>query len=100
MSEVGSFLVHIKSKDIELRKSNFIKFLKEEGYEVSKKHNWTGHKMHWVWVNINDMEYHMPKAGVEVVPTIGKHALTEEEFYIINDIYKRYDGLNPLEFKN
>lgn len=100
MSEVGSFLVHVKTNDKGLRESNFIKFLKEEGYKVSKRHNWIGHKMPWVWVNINDMEYHMPKAGVEVVKTIGKHALTEEEFYIINDIYKRYDGLNPLEFKN
>lgn len=100
MSEVGSFLVNVKLNGKLLYESSFINYLKEEGYVISSTHNWSGANMDWVWVNVNDMEYHMPRAGIEIVPTIGNHALTEEEFYVIHSIYKRYDGLNPLEFEN
>ncbi len=51
----------------------------------------------WYWVNMNSNIYCIGKPGVQYAHPFGKHAVTVEEFKVINDIYKKYEGLSVLK---
>lgn len=97
---IGAFLVSVNSKDKPLYETQFIKNIKSEGYNAFNQRSLCDKRLNWVWVNIDTKEYYMPILGFKMTGTIGDHAITEEEFYTIYNIYKKYEGLDHLEFKN
>ena len=38
--------------------------------------------------------------GIRVTSEIGPHAITFDEFLLIYNIYKKYEGLKPLEMSD
>ena len=76
-------------------KAPFYKWLRKNGYE----HAW--HKGHygceWVHVNITHKLYAYGMPGIGIVKPIGNHAITIDEFYAINDIYKKYEGRDLMD---
>ncbi|MCR5454882.1 MAG: hypothetical protein K6F33_07850 [Bacteroidales bacterium] len=92
--EPEAFLI----KDDSLKKTDapFYKWLDKHNF----KYAW--HKGHygceWVFVNITHKLYAYGMPGVEIIKSIGNHAITIDEFMIIYEIYEKYSGLLPLQF--
>lgn len=82
-------LVYIKGCE-----SEFWKYMSQEKFKFE-----FGGGCPWVFVNINKKTYKKGKAGICFGPVFGDHAVTVEEFKTIWEIYKKYEGLNPLEFE-
>jgi len=49
------------------------------------------YKCDWYWININSKIYCIGKPGVAYTKPLGDHAITVEEFIIINDIFEKYN---------
>ncbi len=92
--EPEAFLI----KDDSLTKTDapFYQWLDEHHFQ----HAW--HKGHygceWVFVNISHKLFAYGMPGVEIIKSIGNHAITIDEFMTIYEIYEKYSGLLPLQF--
>ena len=53
----------------------------------------------WVYVNITRKEFAYGMPRVALAKTFGNHAITLDEFYTIYEIFKKYEGKNPLSFE-
>ena len=51
----------------------------------------------WVYVNVNSKVFAPGMPGIRVTSEIGNHAITFDEFLMIYNIFKKYEGLGPLE---
>ncbi|MDO5413954.1 MAG: hypothetical protein Q4F78_00690 [Bacillota bacterium] len=77
--------------------SDFKKYLEQEGFEKwYPAHNYD---MPWIYVNLNSKVYARGMPGIGMVSPFGKHAVTIEEFKAIYNIYKKYEGLLPLQME-
>ena len=83
-------LVYIKD-----REGEFYKYASQEKFKYV-----IGGGCPWVFVNINRKTYKPGKPGVCFGPVFGNHAVTIEEFKIIWEIYKKYEGVAPLKFSD
>ena len=84
------------NKSLESIHAPFFKWLRDEGFTFAGYHGNYG--CHWAHVNITRKQYAYGMPGVELVKPIGNHAITIEEFMTIYEIYKKYEGKNPLVF--
>lgn len=91
VEEATKFVV--KVKEMPLHKSNFIKFLKNEGFKSFNGWGCSRSKSDILWINLNSKMYYYPSAYMG--GAIGNHTITEEEFYSIYNIYKKYENLDP-----
>ncbi len=78
---------------------DFYKFLKKEGFEVWENCKGLFKDVCWVYVNVNSKVFTLGMPGVRVTDCVCEHAITLEEFFLIYQIYKKYEGLEPLRFK-
>ena len=71
-------------------------FLIEEGFEGAKGYKgWSS--VDWLFVNIHSKLFTKGRPGISYAPVVGDHAITFDEFVVIYNIYKKYDGLGVLE---
>ncbi len=77
--------------------SQIFEWLKKEGFAYA----W--HKGNfgcpWAFINITHKIFACGMPGVEITKATGNHAITLDEFMIIYDIYKKYEGLQLMSFK-
>lgn len=90
----GSSAILVKYDSLCELDSEFIKWLREEGFQ-SWQHS-KGYLCGWVWVNLNSKVYAKGIPGIKIVSSVGEHAVTADEFKTIWSIYKKYEGLEPL----
>lgn len=76
---------------------DFINFLRSEGFSIWDKHGFYD-SVSWIYININSKIYAPGMPGISICETVGNHAVTIEEFECIYGIYKKYEGLPPLQF--
>ena len=75
--------------------SNFVVYLEKNDFSTwGKKGNYG---CEWIFVNLNSKKYALGLPGVKITSPIGNHAITISEFKAIFDIYKKYEGKNPLD---
>ena len=95
ISKTPSEAFLVRDESLKDMKAPFYKWLRKNGYE----HAW--HKGHygceWVYVNITHKLYAYGMPGIGIVKPIGNHAITIDEFYAINDIYKKYEGRDLMD---
>lgn len=75
----------------------FVQWLREEGFKIG----WCkGHYSNcpWMYINITRKLYAHGMPGVAIVPSIGEHAITLDEFKTIYAIYKKYEGKEIFTF--
>jgi len=74
----------------------FFEWLAQENFRFSGYHGNYG--CPWVYVNITRKEYAygMPVVGLAV--PLGNHAITMDEFMMIYNIYKKYEGKDLFVF--
>lgn len=75
----------------------FIKFLHSEDFSIWNRHGFYD-SVSWIYININSKIYAPGMPGISICETVGNHAITIEEFKCIYAIYKKYEGLLPLQF--
>ena len=92
----AAIIVYDKSlKDFE--NSAFKEYLVSEGFR-----KWIpGHSYEttWIYININTKVYAKGMPGINVTRHIGNHAVTIDEFKVIYNIFKKYEGLSVLEME-
>ena len=71
------------------------KFLKEEGFQYAK-----GYKciegIDWLYVNIYSKVFAKGRPCIAYAPVVGDHAITFDEFVVIYNIFKKYEGYSVL----
>ena len=75
----------------------FVQWLRKEGFRIG----WCkGHYSNcpWMYINITRKLYAHGMPGVAIVPSIGEHAITLDEFKTIYAIYKKYEGKEIFTF--
>ena len=88
------FLVYDKS--LAVHDSDFVKRLKAEGFRDAYYKGCYG--CSWVFVSITCKKYAYGMPGIKIVQPVGNHAISIDEFKTIYEIYKKYEGLDPLVF--
>ena len=78
------------------RQTPIYQFLKEEGFEWGK-----GYKaiegIDWMFINIHSKVYAIGRPGIGYAPVVGNHAITFDEFVVIYNIFKQYEGFSTLK---
>ncbi len=77
-----------------VNENGIIHFLKAEGFRCAAGY-WG---CPWYFVDIGQKMFKPGRPGVSYGKVIGNHAITFDEFKSIYEIYKKYDGLDPLRF--
>jgi hypothetical protein len=75
----------------------FVQWLLEEGFKIG----WCkGHYSNcpWMYIDITRKLYAYGMPGIAIVPVIGEHAITLDEFKTIYAIYKKYEGKELFTF--
>ena len=90
----------IKDKSLFEGWDSFVyEWLRKEGF-VSWGKKGDCSRVDWVYININSKVYAPGIPGIRVTSEIGPHAITFDEFLLIYNIYKKYEGLKPLEMSD
>lgn len=53
----------------------------------------------WMFIHIVKKTFYRGAPGVRYAYVIGEHAITVDEFFVIFEIYKKYEGLKLREFR-
>ena len=94
--EKTAFLV--KDDSIPDYYSEFMSWLRSEGFRCGvQKKNWG---CSWIFVSITNKMFAFGMPGIKVVQPVGDHAITIHEFKMIYEIFKKYEGLDPLVFES
>ena len=76
-------------------KEGIVFFLKQEGFRCEDGY----YSIPWYFVDIKEKFFIPGRPGVKFGEIIGNHAITFEEFKIIYQIYKKYEGLKIMEMR-
>ncbi len=71
--------------------SAFVEWLKSEGFTYGWDKGNYG-VCDWAFINITSKQYAYGMPGVQITVPTGNHAITVDEFMVIYNIYKKYDG--------
>ena len=93
----GSSSILVKDDSLKEMDGEFITWLHEEGFQPWQYNK--GSLCGWIWVNITNKLYAKGKPGIKVTSSLGEHAITADEFKTIWNIYKKYEGLEPLKME-
>lgn len=75
----------------------FYKWLEAEGFvNWGQKGFYSG--VDWIFVNLNSKLMAPGMPGIAVTQPLGQHAITVEEFKIIYEIFKKYEGISGGEY--
>ena len=72
-------------------------WLRSEGYTFGGYHGSYG--CPWAHIEITRKLYAYGMPGVGLAPEVGNHAITLEEFKMIHNIYKKYEGKELFVFR-
>ena len=74
-------------------------FLKQEGFSGANVGTNLGSRegIDWLYINIHSKVFAMGRAGIALAKVVGDHAIAFDEFVIIYNIYKRYEGFSTLK---
>lgn len=98
MSDGGASIV-VYGKGLENNpEHDFYKWLKDEGFEFWISSKGFYNHVCWIYVNLNSKLIARGMPGIVVTRYFGKHAVTIEEFKVIYNIFKKYEGMPPLQF--
>jgi hypothetical protein len=95
--------------DIRTQHSKFIMELDEHGYKCAMGYGGLGNYIadgrtvinmmaSWVFVNIDTQYYAIGRQGLGLGTAIGGHAITVDEFHVIDNIFQKYKGKTLFEF--
>lgn len=87
-------------KDSSLKGNSYAEFytyLKNEGFTLWKYSKGYYEGIDWVFINIKSKAYAKGMPGVAITKVFCEHAVTIEEFKIIYEIFKKYEGKAVLE---
>ena len=88
----------VRDESLAVADSDFIQWMHKEGYRNAYFKGCYG--CPWVFVSITCKTYAYGMPGIKIVQPVGNHAITIDEFKMIFEIYKKYEGLDPLVFKS
>lgn len=94
----GTSAILVRDESLKLLKDDapFMKWLKDENFEFwSHSKGWYDN-VDWIYINIESKQIARGMPGISVTGCIKNHAVTVDEFKIIYNIFKQYDGLDPL----
>lgn len=95
--ESSCFLIKDERLKTDWHLTPIYSFLKEEGFGAVKgSYNIEG--IDWLFVNIHSKVFAKGRPGIALAPVVGNHAITFDEFVVIYNIYKKYEGLRTLSF--
>lgn len=95
--KTGNYLIIYVNKDKNIKE--VFNSLYERGYRNTGR---AVESTPWLYVSLNTKLWFSGKIGVDLLSgsePIGNHAITADEFYIIDDIYRKYEGYRVLNFK-
>ena len=69
-------------------------WLREEGFCSWGHHGNFG--ANWVFINVNSKTFAPGMPGIRLASPVRNHAITLDEFRTVWNIYRKYDGLDPL----
>ena len=70
--------------------------LKEEGF-IRAKGTYDIEGIDWLFVNIHSKVFAKGRPGIGYAPVVGDHAITFDEFVVIYNIFKKYEGFSTLK---
>ncbi len=86
----------IRDNSFKNNDSEFVRFLKSEGYSYgSPKGNYG---CPWIYVDITTKQFAYGVPGIALVGVLGEHAITIDDFMTIFKIYKKYEGKDLFVF--
>ena len=95
-SNSSCFLIKDERLKKDWHQTPIYQFLKEEGFEWGK-----GYKaiegIDWMFINIHSKVYAIGRPGIGYAPVVGNHAITFDEFVVIYNIFKQYEGFSTLK---
>lgn len=71
-------------------------FLKEEGFKYAKGY-YAIEGIDWLYVNIYSKVFAKGRPCISYAPVVGDHAITFDEFVVIYNIFKKYEGYSVLK---
>ena len=95
----GTAAILVRDKSLELMHDDapFMQWLKNEEFKFwSYSKGWYDN-VDWLYININSKKIARGMPGIGVTKCIREHAITIDEFKTIYEIFKRYEGLDPLQ---
>lgn len=93
-SGAAAFLV--RGKEVGMPDSPFWNRLYDEGFKAYRHCKGHYDNVDWAWVNVNSKVFARGMPGIRITASIGNHAITVDEFWSIVDIYKKYEGKDPI----
>jgi len=94
--EKTAFLV--KDDSIPDYNGEFMRWLRSEGFRCGVQKNDWG--CSWIFVSITNKMFAFGMPGIKIIQPVGDHAITAAEFKMIYEIFKKYEGLDPLVFQS
>ena len=76
------------------QKESFVTWLEEEGFTLKSTY---GGGRPWVHVFLAEKKYIPGKLGVGFGYCVGDHAISIDDFKVIYDIYRKYQGLHFMD---
>lgn len=99
MSRNHNSVFLVRSSELKDLNAPFFSWLIKNGFKVYSQGHGHYNSADWVYIDIEQKQYCYGKPGVNVMGYCGNHAITITEFLKIYDIFKSYEGLNPLEMR-
>lgn len=87
----------VRDKQFKKWESPIYDWLKKEGFTYAWYKGNFG--CDWAFINITYKKYACGMPGVKITIPTGNHAITLDEFMIIYNIYKKYEGMSTLSFE-
>lgn len=95
----AAILVRDKSLSILRNEAPFMKWLKQEGFVFWNYSKGWYDNVDWLYINLYSKQIACGMPGIAVTKCIRDHAITIDEFKIIYNIFKQYEGLSVLQVR-
>ena len=86
----GNAAFLVKGEEVRDPDSGFWQWLREKGYRPWHYGMRVYHGVDWVWINMNSRRYAHGMPGIGMAGEVGDHAITVDEFRVIEGIFDKY----------
>ena len=98
-ADSACFLIKDERLKTNWHQTPIFEFIKNEGFTCWEKSKKNIEGLEWLFINIISKVYAKGVPGIALAPVVAEHAITFEEFQIIYNIYKKYEGLCTLQME-